>query len=157
MTNIDEDSTVVTVSRDVAAAAAPIFELIADPGHQPRWDGNDNLATADRGQRIHAVGEVFTMTLTRDHAVRENHVVEFGEGRLIAWKPADPGREPAGHLWRWELEPLDAAHTRVVHTYDWSQLRDERRFPRARSITADYLQASVDQLAALVEGGDRHG
>lgn len=37
-------STVVTCSREVAASAETIFELIADPARQPEWDGNDNLA-----------------------------------------------------------------------------------------------------------------
>jgi len=54
---------------------------------------------------------------------------------------------------RWELDPLDDARTRVTHTYDWSRLTDEKRMVRARATTADRLQASVDRLAALAEGG----
>ena len=38
---------VVTASREIAAGANEIFELIADPAQQPRWDGNDNLAKAE--------------------------------------------------------------------------------------------------------------
>jgi uncharacterized protein YndB with AHSA1/START domain len=143
---------VVSTSREVDAGADTIFELLADPAWQPRWDGNDNVATAAGGQRVRAVGEVFTVTLTHDGAVRENHVVEFAEGRRIAWRPAEPGQEPPGHLWRWDLEPLDASRTRVTHTYDWTQLRDEKRVPRARSTTAEKLQASVERLATLAEG-----
>ncbi|MFA4841203.1 MAG: polyketide cyclase, partial [Agrococcus sp.] len=78
---------VVQASRFVAAPADIIFEQIADPARQPAWDGNDNLADAAEGQRVRAVGDVFSMTLTGDGAVRENHVVEFEEGRRIAWKP----------------------------------------------------------------------
>lgn len=136
----------------MAAAAEEVFERIADPTQQPHWDGNDNLADAPPGQRIRAVGEVFTMTLTKGE-VRENHVVEFDEGRRIAWRPAEPGQEPPGHLWRWELEPIDSSHTRVTHTYDWTQLTDETRFPRARATTAERLRASLDRLAALAERG----
>ncbi len=62
------------------------------------------------------------------------------------------GKEPPGHLWRWELEPLDDGRTLVTHTYDWSQLTDEQRLPRARATTSDKLQASIDRLAALAEG-----
>jgi uncharacterized protein YndB with AHSA1/START domain len=150
MTSHDEHPRVVSASREVAASAAEIFELIADPTQQPRWDGNDNLSEAPPGQRVHAVGDVFTMTTTKGN-VRENHVVEFDEGRLIAWRPAEPGQEPPGHLWRWELQRIDASRTQVTHTYDWTQLTDESRIPRARATTAGWLRASLDRLAALAE------
>jgi uncharacterized protein YndB with AHSA1/START domain len=141
---------VVSVSRDIAAGPERIFELIADPAQQPRWDGNDNLAEAAPGQRVHRVGDVFAMRLTNG-AIRENHVEEFGEARLIAWRPAEPGQQPIGHLWRWELEPSGPASTRVTQTYDWTELTDEKRFERARSTTAGRLQASLDRLAELAE------
>lgn len=151
---MDDDRPVpqlVSASREIAADARRIFELIADPALQPSWDGNDNLAEAAAGQRIRDTGAVFTMTLTGDGAVRENHVVEFEEGRRIAWRPAEPGQEPPGHLWRWELEPVDATHTRVTHTYDWSELNDEKRLARARATTEPKLRASLDRLAAAAE------
>ena len=146
----DEAPRVVTSTREIAAAADSIFALIADPSQQPRWDGNDNLARAEAGQRVHGVGDVFVMTLTRG-SVRENHVVEFEEGRRIAWTPAEPGKRPPGHLWRWELEPVGASRTRVTHTYDWTRLSDSNRLPRARATTAERLAASIDRLAALAE------
>ncbi|GFG72819.1 SRPBCC family protein [Mycobacterium botniense] len=141
---------VVSASREIAAAPERIFELIADPSQQPRWDGNDNLTEAQPGQRVRHVGDVFTMRITVG-SIRENHIVEFEEARRIAWLPAEPGRRPPGHLWRWELEPLDDTRTRVTHTYDWSQLTDPARLPRARSTTADKLRASLDRLAAIAE------
>jgi uncharacterized protein YndB with AHSA1/START domain len=151
MTGHEDVPRVVRASREIAASAGRIFELIADPAQQPRWDGNDNLEQAPGGQRVRAVGDMFTMTLTGDHKVRENHVVEFEEGRLIAWRPAEPGKQPPGHLWRWTLDPIDPSRTRVTHTYDWTQLTDENRLKRARETTADNLQASLDRLAALAE------
>lgn len=141
---------VVSATREIAAGAGRIFELIADPAEQPRWDGNDNLASAPAGQRVRRAGDVFAMTLTRGE-IRENHVVEFEEGRRIAWTPAEPGKMPPGHLWRWELEPVDPSRTRVTHTYDWTRLTDEGRLPRARATTTDRLRASLDRLAALAE------
>ncbi|SEB23303.1 MULTISPECIES: SRPBCC family protein [unclassified Mycobacterium] len=147
---MDNEIRVVSASRDIAAPAARIFELIADPAQQPRWDGNDNLAEAAAGQRVRAVGDVFVMGLTVG-AIRENHVVEFDEGRRIAWKPSEPGLPQPGHLWRWELEPIDDGHTRVTHTYDWTALTDEKRLNRARQTSPDWLQASLARLAALAE------
>ena len=152
MTNHEQGARIVSADREIAAPADQIFELIAEPVQQPRWDGNDNLVEAPEGQRVRAVGDVFTMKTTKGK-VRENHVVEFEEGRLIAWRPAGPGEEPPGHLWRWELEPVGPSRTRVIHTYDWTQLTDEKRFARARATTQDRLQASLDRLGALAEHG----
>lgn len=150
MTSPSDVPKVCTASREINAPAETIFELIADPAQQPRWDGHENLAEAAAGQRVHRVGAVFNMTLTNGN-VRENHVVEFQEGRRIAWRPAEPGQNPPGHLWRWELEPLDAGRTRVTHTYDWTRLTDEKRFPRARATTPDTLHRSLERLARLAE------
>jgi len=141
---------VVSASRDIAAPPERIFELIADPSLQPGWDGNDNLAAAADGQRVRRAGDVFTMTLTTGSA-RENHVVEFEEGRRIAWRPSEVGRAQPGHLWRWELTPLGDASTRVTHTYDWTLLTDAKRLERARRTTPDRLRASIDRLAARAE------
>jgi uncharacterized protein YndB with AHSA1/START domain len=150
MTSAQDEARVVSVSREIAAGPEGIFELIADPAQQPRWDGNDNLAEAAAGQRVRGVGDVFTMTITGG-SVRENHVVEFEEGRRIAWRPSEVGRRQPGHLWRWELAPLGDSRTLVTHTYDWTLLSDANRLPRARSTTPDRLRASLDRLAALAE------
>ncbi|MDI3330014.1 MAG: SRPBCC family protein [Micrococcus sp.] len=143
---------IVTAQRTVRAPAEVVFELIADPARQPEWDGNDNLAEAPAGQRVRAVGDVFTMELTNGQG-RENHVVEFEEGRRIAWLPAPAGEQPRGHRWRWELEPAGEDTTLVRHTYDWTQLSDETRFARALATTEASLGASLDRLAALAEAG----
>ncbi len=150
----DPEVRVASAFRVVHARAGDIFELIADPSRQPEWDGNDNLGEAAPGQRVRSVGEVFTMTLTGG-SLRENHVVEFAEGRLIAWMPSEVGMPRPGHLWRWELDPIDVGATRVTHTYDWTNLTDENRYERARTTTSDRLMASVARLADLAEA--EHG
>jgi uncharacterized protein YndB with AHSA1/START domain len=142
----DSPERIVSASLRVAAPAERIFELIADPARQPEWDGNNNLGHAPAGQRVRAVGDVFTMVLVKG-SVRENHVVEFEEGRRIAWRPAPVGQPAPGHLWRWELEPVDETNTLVTHTYDWTELTDATRLPRARATTPDKLRASLDRLA----------
>lgn len=145
-----DQNKVVSATAVIDASADVVFEQIADPANQPAWDGNDNLARAEAGQRVRGVGDIFTMVLTKDAKVRDNHVVEFDEGRLIAWRPAESGGQPFGHQWRWELRPLDDDRTEVTHTYDWSELTDEQRFPRARATTSERLQASLDRLARAV-------
>ena len=136
---------VVTASREIAAPAAALFDLIADPAEQPRWDGNDNLARA--------VGGCGVMT-DRNGGVRDNHVVAFVEGREIAWRPAPHGEQPAGHQWGWVLEPLEDGRTLVTHVYDFSDLpaSQEARLAKARQMTPEKLMASIDRLAELAEG-----
>ncbi|MDF2583394.1 MAG: hypothetical protein K0R33_2037 [Mycobacterium sp.] len=140
----------MSASREIAAAPDVIFELIADPAQQPRWDGNGNLTEAAAGQRVRAVGDVFRM-MVHSGTVRENHIVEFEEGRRIAWLPSEEGKPPPGHLWRWEIEPLGDSCSRVTHTYDWTNLTEEKRLVRAKATTADNLAASIERLAALSE------
>ncbi len=147
---INAESRVAVATRTIEANAEVVFELIADPSRQPLWDGNENLAEAIGAQRVRAIGEVFSMTLTMG-SMRENHVVEFVEGRRIAWRPAEPGKEPPGHLWRWEIEPVGDHRCVATHTYDWTDLRDESRFARATETTSERLAASIVRLAALAE------
>jgi uncharacterized protein YndB with AHSA1/START domain len=150
MTGPEEPTRIVTAAREISASSERIFELIADPAEQPRWDGNENLKEAAPGQRVRAVGDVFTMQLTTG-SIRENHVVDFVEGRRIAWRPAEVGKAPPGHMWAWELEPLGPSRTLVTHRYDWTDLSDEQRLPRARATKAENLRASLDRLAGLAE------
>ena len=110
MTGHEDVPRVVSASRQIAASAGRIFELIADPAAQPRWDGNDNLAAAPAGQRVRGPGAVFTMTITKGQ-VRENHVVEFEEGRQIGWRHFN------GHIWRYTFEPVDGG-TKVTEQWD---------------------------------------
>lgn len=140
----------VSAEREVAAPADVVFELIADPARQPTWDGNDNLDEAVRADRITAVGQLFAMRLTNGQ-VRDNHVVDFHEGALIAWRPSVEGEQPIGHEWRWEVEAIDEGRSRVRHTYDWTDLTDETRLPRARRTGEEQLRASLDRLAEAAE------
>lgn len=148
----DESTKVVSAELTIDAPAATIFELIADPSRQPEWDGNDNLASSPSGHRVTAVGDTFGMTLSKG-VDRENTVVEFDEGRLIAWKPSEVGGAPFGQKWKWEVESIDDTHALARQTYDWTGLPadQEARIRRAKSTTADKLLASMTKLKALAE------
>ncbi|WP_010146808.1 SRPBCC family protein [Serinicoccus profundi] len=153
MSTEEQQHQVVSATREIEAPPEVVFELIADPARQPEWDGNDNLAAIVGGGRISAVGDVFTMRLTNDK-VRDNHVVDVEEGRRLAWRPASEGQAPAGHEWRWEIEPLGEGRSRVTHTYDWRELTDESRMAKARSMTPEHLRASLDRLAEVAESAN---
>jgi hypothetical protein len=145
-----EPEGIVSATRAISASAERIFELIAEPSSQPSWDGNNNLASSAPGQRVRQVGDVFKTTLTNG-GVRENHVVEFIEATKIAWRPAEPGKPPPGHLWRWELSEINSTLTSVTHTYDFTALTDAKRLEKARSTTPEMLRESMDNLAMLAQ------
>ncbi len=150
MTEFPGESRIVKAERIILAPAAEIFELIADPTRQPEWDGNDNLAGAATHQRVTGVGDVFGMR-TNKEKLKDNQIVAFEEGRVIAWLTADAGQQAPGHIWRWDLTPLPDGSTLVTHTYDWRGVADESRWPRHRQTTSANLAASIDRLAALAE------
>jgi hypothetical protein len=85
-----------------------------------------------------------------------NTVIEFEDGRRIAWapKPAVFGRELnlGGRVWRYELEPVDGG-TRVRETWDAT---NEKGFALEKLMGAPKqvgksLDATLERIATIVE------
>ncbi len=150
---ISQTETQIQVEKVVAADAAAMFALLADPAGQVAVDGSDMLRAVDGASVITAVGQVFTVAMYFEplgHYSTDNHVVEFVPDRQIAWMTARVGQPPVGTRWSWSLDPRPDGRTRVVHTYDWEQVTDPAvlariAFPR---VSAAQLSATVDNLAA---------
>jgi len=112
----------ISLSRTVAAPADRIFDLLADPGRHPELDGSGSVrASLSKGPRRLSLGARFgmRMRLGLPYTIL-NTVVEFEEGRLIAW------RHFSGHRWRWQLTDLGDGRTEVTETFDWSTARSPR-------------------------------
>jgi uncharacterized protein YndB with AHSA1/START domain len=105
----------------VAAPPEAVFDLLADPARHPELDGSGTVQGRRSGPARLALGARFgmRMRLGVPYAIT-NEVVEFEEGRRIAW------RHLGHHVWRWELAPVPEG-TRVTETFDW----DVARSPRA--------------------------
>jgi uncharacterized protein YndB with AHSA1/START domain len=107
---------VEAVSRTVTVTAPPeeIFELLARSDRHHELDGSGSVqGPLGRGKRLE-LGSRFGMRMRVSVPYRiVNTVVEFDEGRRIAW------RHFYRHVWRWELEPVEGG-TRVTETFDWS-------------------------------------
>jgi uncharacterized protein YndB with AHSA1/START domain len=129
----------VSVSRTIAAPAAEIFAVLADPSRHAEFDGSRMVRAAVGSRPVTAVGDVFVMEMYYGELgeyLTRNRVVEFVPDRKIAWEPA-PGDEQGalaagvtigeapGHRWIYELRPLGPASTEVVETYDCSRATDE--------------------------------
>ena len=136
----------VAVSRVVPAPADAIFDILADPSRHAEIDGSGTVINARGGASRLALGDRFTMDMRIGVPYRmANTVVEFEEGRRIAW------RHFGGHTWRYELEPTDAG-TVVTETFDWSTSRAPwfielvgypERHPAAMATTLHRLEALV--------------
>ena len=116
-----------SLSRTVTVAAPPgeVFALLADPRRHPELDGSGSVrnavGTASGGPARLSLGARFGMRMRYPGLLGvpyriTNRVVEFDEGRRIAW------RHFGRHVWRWELEPVEVdgrRGTRVTETFDW--------------------------------------
>lgn len=119
---------------------------------QPGWSHRAPIRFRRAHRQLREHGEVaaqhyFSMNTSN---LRENHVVEFEEGRRIAWltRGAGPttGSPGSSSPWTRRTRTLESP----IHTTG-SGLTDEKRFPRARATTADKLRASLDRLAELAQ------
>jgi uncharacterized protein YndB with AHSA1/START domain len=107
----------VSVSRTVRVPAERIFDLLADPARHAEIDGSGHVLGVRAGSvpRL-SLGARFGMDMRAGMSYRiTNKVVEFEEGRLIAW------RHLGRHRWRWELRPVDGEQTEVTETFDYSR------------------------------------
>ncbi|TDV57284.1 uncharacterized protein YndB with AHSA1/START domain [Actinophytocola oryzae] len=135
----------ISLSRTVAAPAGQIFDLLADPARHPELDGSGSVrGSLSQGPRRLSLGARFgmRMRLGLPYTI-QNTVVEFEEGRLIAW------RHFSGHRWRWQLTDLGDGRTEVTETFDWSTAGSPRaiellRFP-GRNRRG--IEATLDRLA----------
>lgn len=107
----------VSVSREIAAAADQIFEVIADPTMHHVIDGSGTVRHAKGEPRQLTLGDKFSTNMHMFVPYRmRNTVVEYEKDRLIAWCHVGKWR------WRYELEPIgtdEEPRTRVTETFDW--------------------------------------
>lgn len=116
--DIHDHGKVVSRSTVVPAPADKIFDVLADARRHREFDGSGTVREAfvDAPERL-ALGSKFgmKMRIVVPYSMT-NTVVEFEEGRRIAW------RHLGGHVWRYVLEPVEGG-TRVTEEFDWSTNR----------------------------------
>jgi uncharacterized protein YndB with AHSA1/START domain len=107
---------VISESVEVAAPPEVVFAILADPRQHARIDGSGSVQEMLRGPERLSKGASFGMDMKLfglPYKIR-NTVVEFEEGRRIAW------RHFGGHRWRYVLEPIEGG-TRVTESFDYSR------------------------------------
>jgi hypothetical protein len=144
---------IAQASRVVPASADAIFELLATPDRHSMIDGSGSVLGIQPGtpERLSA-GAKFGMNMKIGGRYKIlNHVVEFEEGRRIAW------RHFGGHVWRYLLEPLDAHSTRVTEQFDPTSSRSPLvlRIIQASPRNQKSIEATLDRLVAWASGPNR--
>ncbi|MFE9452317.1 SRPBCC family protein [Streptomyces sp. NPDC006739] len=150
----------VSATLTVAAPAARVFAVLADPTAHAAIDGTGWVQEPVDREPLTGVGQIFRMAMYHaSHPVGDYRVVNRVEvldpPRAIGWctgQEKDDGRlELGGWLWRYDLAPLGPSRTEVTLTYDWSAVPG---FIRERGIRfppfgPEHLINSLHHLAEL--------
>lgn len=105
----------VSTSRVIAADAQALFDVVADPSLHHVIDGSGTVKGVKGASRKLALADRFATSMRLGVPYRiTNTVVEYDEGRRIAWAHI------GGWRWRYDFEPVDGG-TRVTETFDWSR------------------------------------
>ena len=150
----------VTVTRRIGAPAAAVFAVVREPARHVDIDGSGMLVLARDGAALAAVGDTFVMDMDREplgdlplgRYQTQNTVTRIEPDRLLEWAPGGVGRNPYGHVYGYELTPVDGTTTEVALYCDWSGL-PERRRARAASfpvVPAHLLERSLVNLERLL-------
>jgi hypothetical protein len=111
----------VSESRVIAADAQQLFDIVADPAMHPVIDGSGSVRAMRAGGPARLeLGSTFSMDMKLGAPYKIlNTVVEFEDGRLIAWRHFN------GHIWRYLFEPVEGG-TKVTEQWDarpvWNKL-----------------------------------
>ena len=147
----------VSAERVVPAPPQRVFDLLADPRRHPELDGSGTVRTALEGPERLYRGATFAMRMNLGGPYEmTNTVVEFEEGRRIAWQPRPTNRWAAlligGRVWRYELEPVEDG-TRVRETWDITHERVPAALLAMRRLTARNMDKTLERLEQRVSAG----
>jgi len=98
--------------------ATELFDFIANPKNHPKIDGSKMVRGKAYGPKRLSINSWFVMRQLRLGKIpylMPNKVVEFEEGKLIAWRNALPSR------WRYEFVTQSDGTTQVTQYLDCSQ------------------------------------
>ena len=145
------ESQQVSVERVIDAPAERIFALLSDASRHAEIDGSGSIQSARKAPEKLQLGSSFSMDMRVGVPYRiSNHVVEYEEGRRIAW--CHFGK----HRWRYELEPQADGRTLVRETFDWSTAVIPKfiELIKAPARNRPNMEKTLERLAAAVEGQD---
>jgi uncharacterized protein YndB with AHSA1/START domain len=155
----------VSVSRSIAAPAAKIFQVLADPANHRALDGSGMLRVTP-GQPVPSrVGDTFTMAMylpELGNYLMLNRIIAFEQDRRIAWEPT-PGDAVAsrnaelpvgtsqGYNWGFHLQ-TDGDTTIVTELFDCTEAAQSIRAAVGDGQSwVPAMHQTLERLAAIVE------
>jgi Polyketide cyclase / dehydrase and lipid transport len=112
---IDRGPRQVSRSVEVAAPAADLYALAADPRRHRELDGSGTVRDNIKMPTTFVVGSKFSTNMKMlglPYRITST-VTELKPNEVVEW------RHPFGHRWRWEFEALSPTLTRVTETFDY--------------------------------------
>jgi uncharacterized protein YndB with AHSA1/START domain len=153
-----DDADVEAVERVIPAPPERIFELLVHPDRHRDIDGSGSVKEPKGDtERLH-LGSKFGMHMKMGLPYSmESTVIEFDEGRRIAWQSRPPGfgrHFGGGRIWRYELDPVDDG-TRVRESWDISQEAGASKWfvglEGARKRTRESMTKTLERIEELVK------
>lgn len=112
---VDRGPRQVSRSVEVAAPAADLYALAADPRRHRELDGSGTVQDNIKAPAELLVGSKFSTNMKMwglPYHITST-VTELKPNEVFEW------RHPLGHRWRWEFESLSPTLTRVTETFDY--------------------------------------
>jgi len=154
----------VSATRRIAVPAHQLFLIVADPAGHVRIDGSGMLEAAPDARPLGSVGDTFDIAMDRTplndipglvkYSVR-NTVTQIVPDRLVEWTIGAPDQPPLGHVYGWQLDPVNEHETDVTNYCDWTNITDELR-ARGRTwpiVPVSMLEESVAKLERIATEG----
>ncbi len=149
----------VSATLTVAAPAARVFAVLADPTTHSSIDGTSWVQESVDRAPLTGVGQVFRMGMYHpNHPDGDyqtaNKVHVFDPPRAIGWltgtETGDGHLEFGGWFWRYDLAPVGPSGTEVTLTYDWSAVPQSfRGYLHFPPFGPEHLTNSLHHLAEL--------
>jgi Polyketide cyclase / dehydrase and lipid transport len=155
----------VSVSRSIAAPAAKIFQVLADPANHPALDGSGTLRVAP-GQPVPSqAGDTFTMAMYLPELgdyLMLNRIIVFEQDQQIVWEPTPgdavssrnaelPIGASQGYSWGFQLQP-DGDTTIVTEVFDCTDAAQVvRDAVEDGQSWIPVMHQTLERLAATVE------
>lgn len=155
----------VSVSRSIAAPAAKIFQVLADPANHPALDGSGMLRATPEQPVPRRVGDTFTTAMYLPELgdyLMLNRITAMEQDRRIVWEPT-PGDAVAsrnaelpigasqGYAWGFRLQP-DGDTTVVTEMFDCTEaVQGIRDAVEDGQSWVPAMHRTLERLAAIVE------
>ncbi|MGJ9421588.1 SRPBCC family protein [Aeromicrobium sp. CF3.5] len=143
----------ITVQRTIAATPEVIFAYLSDAAKHQQIDGSGSLRGPKGDSVPLTMGTTFGMSMHMGaNYSTVNEIVEFEQGRRIAWKTTGFKGLIGGRIWRYELEPTTEG-TVVKETWDISDERGAFLVKRTSmpAATEKAMRKTLERISELVE------